>query len=190
MSKISKVAAERSLEKLKLSDTNREFAGYWLSLWQGDALPRYDAFNPHRIARLVPNLLAFEALPEKSVVVRKAGREICRVAHQELDGADWITAAPLRGRGLRMRAFTRITEGAIMHVRRRMTMVSGPPRFNEELVLPFAPDADGIHPVLAHADWKLEPALKFHGIAEIEYVTRDHTILTIRRGAAAVSAAN
>jgi hypothetical protein len=65
-------------------------------------------------------------------------------------------------------------------VRRRLTMVSGPAMYNEELLLPFAPDADGICPVVAHTDWKIDRVLRLTGISEIEGLPHDSRLLAIR----------
>jgi hypothetical protein len=178
--RIRKAAAEEALEKLRLSPDNRAFAGYWLSLWQGDELPFRQAFNPWHIRELVPNLIEFEAVPQTRVTIRKAGREIVQIAREELDGVDWVMGAPVRERGVRMRSFTKLTDGAISIVRRRLTMASGPPLYNEELSLPFAPHG-GIHPVVAHADWKVDPRLRRSSILEIEIMARNYSVLSICR---------
>jgi hypothetical protein len=187
--RITKAAAEIALEKLDLSATNRAFAGYWLSLWQGNELPRLEAFNPDLVRELVPNLIAFDAVPGRHVMVRRAGQETCAIVGETLDGTDWVMRARVRNRKLRMRNFDAITDGAILFARRRLTMVSGPPVFNQELVLPFAGDLDGIHPVVAHTDWKIDRTRRLNGIAEIEHLARDHRLLPIqsrkRRGARA-----
>ena len=180
MQRITKAAAEIALEKLSLSATNRAFAGYWLSLWQGDELPRLERFDCDLVRELVPNLIVFDAVPGRHVIVRRAGRETCAVIGAELDGVDWVMTARVRNRKLRMRNFDTIADGAVLFTRRRLTMVSGPPLFNQELVLPFARDPDGMHPVVAHTDWKMDHARRLNGIAEIEPLAHDHKLLSIR----------
>jgi hypothetical protein len=187
--RIAKAAAETALEKLDLSATNRAFAGYWLSLWQGDDLPRVERFDPGLLRDLVPNLIVFDAVPGKHVMVRKAGRETCAIVGEELDGIDWVMTARVRNRRLRMRNFDTLMDGAILFTRRRLTMLSGPPAFNQELVLPFAGDPHGVHPIVAHTDWKIDRDRRLNGIAEIEPLAHDHRLLSIqsrkRRGAQA-----
>jgi hypothetical protein len=178
--KITKAAAEAALEKLKLGSSNRAFAGYWLSLWEGDELPRHERFDHYRIEGLSPNLIEFDVLPESRVMVRKAGRETCEILGEDVNGIDWVLYARIRNRRSRMRNLTAIANGAVNIVRRRLTMVSGPAVFNEELLLPFAPDSDGICPVVAHTDWKIDRALRLTGISEIEPLPRDSRLFAIR----------
>lgn len=187
MRKITKAAAETALEKFKLGSSNRAFAGYWLSLWQGDELPRHESFDPYRIGGLSPNLIQFDVLPERGVTVRKAGRETCEILGLDVNGLDWIMYARIRNRRFRLRNFTAITNGAVNIVRRRLTMVSGPSVYNEELLLPFAPSPDGIYPVVAHTDWKIDHALRLTGISEIEPLPSDSRLLAIRGKAPATA---
>jgi hypothetical protein len=178
--KITKAAAETALEKLDLGATNRAFAGYWLSLWQGNELPKFESFRSEPVRELASNLIVFDTVPGNRVTVRSAGRDISTTVRAELDGVDWVMFGPVRGRRLRMRNFEAIADGAIMLVRRRLTMVSGSPIFNQELILPFAPSLDGTHLSAAHVDWRIDDARRLNGIAEIEPLARNHKILSIQ----------
>ena len=177
---IAKAAAEAALEKLDLSATNRAFAGHWLSRWRGDELPRLEDSDPGMIRELAPNLMVFDALPGQRVTVRRAGRDICTIVGAELTGIDWILWARLRNRKLRLRNFDAIADGAIMFTRRRLTMASGPATFNQELVVPFAVDANGLQPIVAHTDWRIDRSRRANGIAEIESLAHDNRLLSIQ----------
>ncbi|HEY4943999.1 MAG TPA: PAS domain-containing protein [Rhizomicrobium sp.] len=182
MRRITKAAAEDVIEKLSLGAANRELAGYWLSLWQGNDPPQYERFDSARLSALVPNMMLFEVLPENHVTVRKAGIDLCRILREDLDGTDWVRPAPVRCHGVRMRNFSAVARGAAMIGRRRIAMAVGSTRYNEELVLPFAPRSDGTCPVIGHADWKMDYHLRFTAITDIENLAHD-SILQFRKRA-------
>src|SRR6202000_3048223 len=103
MQKITKDAAERAIEKLYLGDKNRAFAGYWLSLWQGDALPRIECFDAAQLRDFAPGLMTFAVVPERHVEVQWAGSDVLLAVGKPLSGTDWIKAVPVRNQALRMR---------------------------------------------------------------------------------------
>ncbi|HEY4941236.1 MAG TPA: PAS domain-containing protein [Rhizomicrobium sp.] len=179
---ITKAAAEDVIERFSLGAANRLLAGYWLSLWQGDDPPRYERFNSAGLSDLVPNLMLFDVLPERHVTIRKAGIDLCRILNEDLDGTDWVKRAPMRSHRLYMRNFSTVARGAAIIGRRRISMASGGPRFNEELVLPFAPRADGTCPVIGHVDWKMDYRLRFRAIIAMENIADDR-ILPFRKKA-------
>jgi hypothetical protein len=182
--KITKAAAEDAIERFSLGAANRLLAGHWLSLWQGDDLPHYEQFNLAGFGPFIPNMLLFDVLPERRVTVRKAGSDVCTVLHRNLEGVDWVTLASLRYRNMFMRNFAAVAGGAAMRGRRILTMTDGSSRIDEELVLPFAPRADGICPVLGYVDWKMDRHLTLTSISEIPNVAGDKILPFRKKGKA------
>ena len=180
---MTKAAAEDVMERFSLGAANRLMAGRWLSLWQGNDLPQYEQFNFTGLSELVPNIMLFDVLPEAQVTIRKAGIDVCRILREDLDGTDWVKRAPLRNRRLYMRNFSAVARGAAIVGRRRISMAFGGPRFNEELMLPFARRADGTCPVIGHVDWKMD-RLKFGAITKME-ITANDKILPFGKSATA-----
>jgi len=160
--------AERALDELGLDKANRAVADYWLSLWQGDALPARSQFSPGRLKALLPHLLMFDVVPDESVTVRLAGTGYRQVLGEDLTGQDWIAKAPAHHRPVRLRNLTSVARGAVMGTHRRIAMVVGHDSVNEEIALPFAPDDNGVHPIVAHVDWKLDHLTKVTTIKRIE----------------------
>jgi hypothetical protein len=177
---ITKDAAERAIEKLSLSDKNRAFAGYWLSLWQGNELPRPERFDLARLPTLTPGVMVFDVLPDRSITVRSAGIDICRAVGQRLNGIDWITHAAVRNRGLRIRNFTGVAEGSVLIGRRPFLLAGGSLRINEELALPLAADADGASTVIAYTDWKTDEPDWFKNITDISRIAQYNQMLSLR----------
>lgn len=176
MLKITKAAAEHAIERFALGEANRLLAGHWLSLWQGDDLPRYEHFNLAKLRDLVPNILLFDVLPEKRVTVRKAGNDISRILHGDLDGRDWVESAQLRYRNIFMRNFSAIARGAAMKGCRRLSMANASAIYNEELALPFATRADGTCMVIGHVDWKMDYHRRFTAITGIPPLAGDRVL--------------
>lgn len=175
---MTKAAAEDAVERLNLGAANRLLAGYWLSLWQGNALPRREQFDPSLVKPLLPNLMLFDVVPENKVTVQLAGSDVKRITGQDFNGVDWVGWVPVRYRGMRMRNLTAVARGAVMTCHRRMQMTVGNDRFNEELVLPFAINDDGLCPVVAHPDWRLDPVTTVGVPVIIEHCARDHKVVT------------
>jgi hypothetical protein len=177
MSATAKSDAEDAIERMNLGAANRLLAGYWLSLWDGDALPRRERFDPARVSSLMSSLLLFDVVPDNEVTVRMAGSDVERLSGRDFNGCDWVAAAPTRLRGMRVRNLTAVARGAVLSARRRMRMSIGSDRFNEELVLPFAANDDGLCPVVAYADWQLDPATTRGVPLVIEHCAREHRLI-------------
>jgi PAS domain-containing protein len=179
--KITKDAAECAIEKLSLGDKNRAFVGYWLSLWQGDALPRLERFDIARLPAQAPGMVVFDVIPERRVLIRSAGSDICRAVGLPLDGIDWVAYAPLRNQKLRMQNLSEVANGSLLLARRPFLHSKIGRRVNEELVLPFAPDANGVSPAIACIDWKLDEPDWFKSVTDISGVAHDRMMRLRRR---------
>jgi hypothetical protein len=178
--KITKDAAEHAVEKLCLGEKNRAFAGYWLSLWQGDALPEQARFDLGQIKALAPGAMIFEVLPARRVTVGYAGADVCRAVGEQLTGIDWVARSVVRNRGVRMRNLSAVATGSLMICRRTFRMPSGRLCANEELVVPFAAKADGTHQAIALTDWKIDGTDGLASITEIADAAH-YNILALRR---------
>jgi hypothetical protein len=154
-----KPSAERAQDvvaKLKLEESNRALAENWLSLWDGDALPPRANFNPARMKPFLPNLIMFNVRPDVSVTVRLAGTAFHHFLDAELTGRDWIALAPESHRATRLKLFSTIARGALLVAHRRIEMTVGDDYISEEILLPFAPEANGTSPVIVHVNFKPE----------------------------------
>jgi hypothetical protein len=177
MSVMSKSAAEDAVERLSPGEANRLLAGYWLSLWQGDELPRVEAFDMAVVKPLLPHLLMVDVVPENSASIRVAGPGIEAVTGANLNGINWIAWAPTRLRNMRMRNLTAVARGGIMVCRRKMTMTIGKDHHNEELVLPFAINGDGMCTVMVYADWRMDAATTPGVPVTFEASAREHKVI-------------
>ena len=181
LQKITKDTAESAIEKLSLGEKNTAFVGYWLSLWRGDELPRFETFDMARLPALAPMMVLFDVVPERSVIVRSAGSEVCRAVGRQLAGLDWIAYAAARNQKLRMQNMSEVANGSVLLARRPFSLATGTPRANEELVLPFAPNADGVTPVVACTDWKIDEPDWYKRVIDVAYVAHDKMVRLRRR---------
>lgn len=180
MQKTTKDAAEQAIETLSLGEKNRAFVGYWLSLWQGDALPERERFDLMQLKALAPGMMMFDVLPQNRVAVAQAGIDVCRAVGEPLDGIDWVARSVIRNRGVRMRNFSGVAEGSLLVCRRTFRLTTGRLCANEELILPFATRPDGTTPVMAYTDWKIDISA-IRSIAEISQAAPHHKVLPLRR---------
>lgn len=151
---LSNRAAQELLAHLDLEAPNRALAEHWLALWDGDALPPRSRLDPRKIKSFLPHIMIFDAVPGRSVTVRLAGTRYSKALGTELTGVDWIAAAPAHYRAERLRIISQIARGAIGVGHRRVAMTDGNDYTCEEIVLPFAAEPGGTHPVLVHVDWR------------------------------------
>ncbi len=166
MPQFSKQEAEKQIAVLAMSDANLRLARYWLSLWPGDALPRRAALNPAKLKHHLPNLLLFDVVPDTSVTIRLAGTQIVRSIRMELTGRDWVELAPPDYRAERLRVFSSLARGAIGFGHRRIPLTHGEHYISEEILLPFAPEADGMSPVMCHMDGNAQPHVEISPVRE------------------------
>jgi hypothetical protein len=146
--------AREIIARLKLEATNRAVADYWLSLWEGDALPPRTKFNPARIKQFLRGLVLFDVVPDEGVTIRLAGTGFAFLLGTELTGKDWIAMAPEGYRAERLRIFSVIARGAVGVGHRRIDLYEGTNFLSEEILLPFAaaPGANN-QQVLTRLNW-------------------------------------
>jgi hypothetical protein len=152
--RFDKQAAMKAVAEAKLAPANSAVADHWFSLWNGDALPSRGQLKPADLKALLPDLLLFDVVPEKSVTVRLAGTNISKALGFELTGRDWLATAAPEHRDARLALFTAVARGAIGYGYRRVTMNYGGDTCSEELLLPFAADPGSeIYELFAHIHW-------------------------------------
>lgn len=160
MKLFDRAAAERAIEALNLTRSNGEMALRWLHLWEDGRLPTRQRFHPVNFKAFLPTIVLFNVVPNASVTIRLAGTRYAHLLGREMTGMDWIAAAPEAHRATRLRNFSAVAEGAIVVDHRRLASEIGEDYVAEEILLPFAPDADGVVPVLAHVNLPLDRYLK------------------------------
>lgn len=175
-----KRAAAETIEALALDPSNRAIAGRWLSLWPGDALPPRSAFHPAMLTPYLPNILMFNVVPQVSVTVRLAGTRYNHILGTELTGRDWIAAAPEHHRAVRLGLFSAIARGAVVMDHRRLAMSVGDAIVVEEILLPFAAEAGGVHPVLVHVNLKADQYLKISSVKEALSDPLDYKLVELK----------
>jgi hypothetical protein len=156
----NKGAAARTIAGLGLEDANRALAEHWLSLWPGDALPPRAALSPAKLKPFLPNMVMLDVMPRARVTVRLAGTAVTTALGMELTGQDWVALAPQNYRAERLRILSKVARGAIGTGHRRIPMALAGDYTCEEILLPFAPEPSGAHPVLVHINWKPEYLLR------------------------------
>ena len=181
-------AAAQTIAGLKLEDANRALAEHWLSLWPGDGLPPRAALNPAKLKSHLPNIVLFNVVPETRVQVRLAGTHVEKIMGATLAGADWIALAGPARAAIRLAMFSVLARGAMLVDHRHAAMAVGGPAVLEEIILPFAPDADGMSLVLAHVNLSAEQYLKIARIKNVLSEPLDHQVVPFARVAEAVAA--
>jgi len=176
-------AAERTIEALHLARSNGELAARWLGLWQGNALPPRESFRPANFKNFLPTVVLLNVVPDVSVTVRLAGTRYAHILGREMTGMDWIAAAPERHRATRLEGLSRIARGAILLGHRRLATTDGDDYICEEIILPFAPDAHGVTPVLAHADIPTDRYLKIKSVAQAVGEPMDYMVVPLEPAA-------
>jgi hypothetical protein len=162
-----KTVVEDIVAGLGLEAANRAFADYWLSLWEGDALPRRAAFSPARMKPFLPSILIFDVVPDEGVTVKLAGTGYRYVLQTDPTGKDWLEAAPESHRATRLRAFSAVARGAILVAHRRVAMLGGGEHVSEEILLPFAEEQGGHIPVLAHVNFRPDQFSRIKSVAQV-----------------------
>lgn len=166
----SKAAVEKIITGLELEQSNRVLADHWLSLWDGDALPPRAKFSPAKLKSFLPGMLLFDVVPDRGVTVRLAGTGYRTVLEKDPTGSDWIAAAPESHRATRLKVFSIVARGGVLVAHRRIAMLSGSDYISEEILLPFAPDANGVVTILARVNFGES---QFRNIRSIPQVTGD-----------------
>ena len=172
-------AAEAAIAELGLKVANQSFANYWLTLWRDDQLPERSQFNPGKIRGLLPFLLMFDVIPDESVTVRLAGTGFRKLLGEDITGRDWLSLTRTHHRPTRLRNLSAVARGAVLGAHRRLSMVTGDERINEEIVLPFACEESGMCQLVAHAEWRLDRLISVSDVKSIEDDTQDFRLLPI-----------
>jgi len=142
------------IEQAGLAPRTQKIFEYWLSLWEGDELPKLSRFRPEDVPQLAANILIFNVVPDKSVTIRSAGDSFTRSSSGWRLGTDWLTTAPPRARDSRLRRFTASARGAIVRGIPEAILKSEHAYFYEAVHFPFRSEDDGVTPVMVYIDWE------------------------------------
>jgi hypothetical protein len=180
MGAFKKEVAEKAIRSLHLEDSNQQFADYWLSLWQDDDLPARASFSPARLKAFLPSLLMYDVIPEQSVIIRLAGTGYDLILGPSLAGKDWIALTPEDYRATRLQTFSTIARGAVRVAYRSLAVLSGDDIMTEEILLPFAPQPNGVHPVLGRVNWRQDQLQRIKTISQGTGGAIDHRLVSLR----------
>jgi hypothetical protein len=154
MTSMRRDRATDAFAKLPLSFANVQLAKYWLSLWNGDELPRRADFSPGQVRGHLPGIGIFEVRPGESVRCRLAGTILTRAVGREITGCDWRSYTAEANWAERLERNTLIARGAV-GVGIRHNVTDDGVRMTQELQLPFADETeDGARQLLLHLDWR------------------------------------
>lgn len=135
--------------------SNRRLADYWLSLWDGDALPARRRFEPAPMRDLLPGIMIQQVKPDVSMHVRLSGTAINQAFGRDITGCDLLALSPPGIRAERLARNSRVADGAIGLAVRRAKSRLGVDVVGQELHLPFRDViADGARLILFHTDWR------------------------------------
>jgi len=150
-----KQIAVRCFEENPPSIDAKPLVEYWLSLWQGDALPARTDFKPKAVVKALPAIALFDVVPDNSVHCRLMGSSLTQGLGQDPKGKDWMELTRPEDRPERLQRWSEAARGAIGRGLRTGYRASGEKQFSEELLLPFAAPDDGTAcQVLYHISWK------------------------------------
>lgn len=153
--------------RLGLEASNRVLVDYWLSLWEGDALPPRAKFSPAKLKRFLPSIILFDVVPDARVTVRLVGTGYRYALGGNFTGKDWIAAAAEDHRAARLRVFSAVARGAIFVAHRRIAMLDSDAVVSEEVLLPFAPEPDGTVCVLVRVNFEGDQFQKIKSIPQV-----------------------
>ena len=154
-----------------MAPNNRRLADYWLSLWEGDALPARGRFEPAPVRDLLPGIMIQEVKPGVSMHVRLSGTAINQAFGRDVTGCDLLALSPPEVRAERLARNSHVADGAIGLAVRRAESRLGAEAESQELHLPFRDViADGARLILFHTDWRPRDAEP--GVPEIADVLR------------------
>jgi hypothetical protein len=153
-----KTDALNLLSQIEFSPRCKQIADYWLSIWDGDLLPQRGRVQPVRIKSLLPGVILFDVVPNKSVKVRLAGTEFWSILKLQLTGGDWLAMTPLRDRAERLRIFSDVARGGIGFNQWGFEIEQRGMAVGEKLLLPLlGGPGDAAIPVLGFVDWVRAP---------------------------------
>jgi hypothetical protein len=151
-------------------------------------LPSRAALGPVRLKPYLPNILLFSVVPDVSVHVRLAGTHFTYILGADLAGTDWIAAAGPARAAARLAMFSTIARGAMLVDHRTIAMAEGEPAIVEEILLPFAPDTDGVSQVLVHVNLSATQYLKVARVRNALGEPLDHRVVSLARATEAAAA--
>lgn len=148
-------AASQALGAAGFNDANYRLAHYWLSLWQGNALPKRAQFNPRRVPDLLSTICIFDVIPDEKVTCRLAGSGVRMALGVELTNRDWLAMVNESQRAIRLQRFSNLAYGSAARALRRAIDQDGREQIVEEVLLPFGDIcANGTRHVITHSDWR------------------------------------
>ena len=155
MTGFSKDIAIRCFQDNPPSVDGKPLVDYWLSLWQGDALPPRSAFSPKAVTKTLPAIALFDVVPDASVRPRLFGSGLVQGLGRDPKGEDWIALTKPEDRAVRLQRWSDVARGAIGRGLRPGYRESGAKHLSEELMLPFAaPEDASAYQVMYHISWK------------------------------------
>lgn len=163
-----KALAVEGFAALDLAEENRRILDYWLSLWEGDALPARARFEPLRVRDLLPGVMIMEVKPGERVRVRLSGSAVNAAVGMDLTGQDLLALTSPADREARLERNTSSANGnAGWSLRTGMTP-DGTAWEAEEIYLPFRDlTEDGARLILYHTTLRPNPgtgpAISLHG---------------------------
>ncbi len=158
--------AEEAMAALPLDARNRQLTDYWLSLWDGDALPARARFEPARVRDHLPGIMLMEIKPGCYVRARLAGTAVNQAFGIDLTGRDILSLSPPDVRQGRLERNSIVAGGAASFTVRRALSRLGSLVRSQEIQLPFADmTPDGARLVLFHSSWRPEGAEP--GVADV-----------------------
>ncbi|MGH6873191.1 MAG: PAS domain-containing protein [Rhizomicrobium sp.] len=158
MPAFDKQLAIRGFGALTLAPESRRILDYWLSLWEGCALPQRARFEPVRIRDLLPGVMIMEVKPGERVMARLSGSAVNAAVGMDLTGKDLLALTRDSDRRERLERNSQTGLGNAGWCIRRGARPDGSEWSAEEIHLPFRDmTEDGARLVLYHATFKLPP---------------------------------
>jgi hypothetical protein len=153
-----KAFAVEGLAALALAPESRQVCGYWLSLWEGDALPLRARFEPLRVREFLPGIMVMEVKPGERVRVRLSGSAVNAAVGMDLTGQDLLALTRDGDRRERLKRNTNSANGQAGWSLRSGQRADGTAWRAEEIYLPFRDTTeDGARLILYHTTMRPGP---------------------------------
>jgi hypothetical protein len=147
--------AVAAIEQFGLVEKNMRLACYWLSLWEGDAPPTRESFDPRKVVELLPGIGLVDMHEDKGPICRLSGTAIDRALGRPVTGTNLLDFLPEKDRGTRLTRLNAILDGGISVSRTAFSTRHGTSNFVETLQLPLYGRCEtGTRQYLAHANWR------------------------------------
>lgn len=155
MTKYDYARAAMSFEAMPLNPLNREFANYWLSLWDGNTPPPRAAFNPAHARAMLPGICILEVHPGERLHCRLAGTAIGKALGADITGKDWLALTPDDQKRTRLERIGLLLAGNASRNTRSGLTLDREPVVAEEIQFPFDGVAeDGARLLISHIAWR------------------------------------